>query len=455
SGDDFAYGVVVQPDGKILVAGFASNGSDYDLALARYYVDGSPDLSFGGGDGEVLAGFPGVADEAYAVALMADGRIVVAGRTRTAGNWDLLVARFESDGALDTDFSADGLAVKEFGQPAGNDEGYAVAVLSDDSIVVGGQSIGPSEHSEFFLAHFTIAGDLDPGFGDNGVAFTRIGSHNSEARAIAVQPDGLILLAGSAESTGGDRDFAVVRYDDGDGSLDPAFGTGGIVTTSIGSGNDNAYALALQPDGRILAAGTVAVGSESDFVLARYSASGVLDTAFGSGGIVVTDVGGSYDDAFALAYTVPGSGAKTFWLYNENSPLEFMMHPSEPELGTQASSSGDISFYSDIMPVGLRVNPGEVGVSLYVHVPFGVGDQNIILRLWAGSGADWTPLGSVDPWMVSDNGEIILRSGSFPVTTYTFGPDERLRLEIDQPSGPLFTTVYWDGIYSGSRVVVP
>jgi len=124
-------------------------------------------------------------------------------------------------------------------------------------------------------------------------------------------------------------------------------------------------------------------------------------------------------------------------------------------VGPEASSSADISFYSDIVPVGLRVNPGEAGVSLYVHVPLGFGDQNIILRLSAGSDGSWTQLGSVDPWMVSDNGEIILRSGSFPVTTYTFGPGERLRLDIDQPSSSPYTTVYWDGIYSGSRVVVP
>jgi uncharacterized delta-60 repeat protein len=453
-GDDFAYGVVVQPDGKILVAGFASNGSFNDLALARYYVDGSPDLSFGGGDGQVLVGIPGVADEAYAVALMGDGRIVVAGRTRTGGNWDLLVARFGSDGSLDTSFSGDGIAVSHYGQPSGDDEGYAVAVLSDDSILVGGRSVSPSTTLDFAVARFTYAGDLDTGFGVGGVAITPIGDGEDAAYAMAVQPDERIILAGFTESADGDLDFALVRYTD-NGLLDNTFGGDGIVITAVGSGDDQAYALALQPDGRILAAGTVAVGSESDFVLARYSASGVLDTTLGSGGIVITDVGGSYDDAFALAYAASGIGAKTFWLYNENSPLEYMMHPSEPVVGPEASSSADISFYSDIVPVGLRVNPGEAGVSLYVHVPLGFGDQNIILRLWAGSGAGWTPLGSVDPWMVSDNGEIILRSGSFPVTTYTFGPGERLRLDIDQPSSSPYTTVYWDGIYSGSRVGVP
>jgi hypothetical protein len=107
------------------------------------------------------------------------------------------------------------------------------------------------------------------------------------------------------------------------------------------------------------------------------------------------------------------------------------------------------------MPVGLRVNPGEVGVSLYVHVPLGLGDQNIVLRLWVGSDGSWIPLGSVDPWGVAENGEIMIRSGSFSVLAHTFGPGERLRLDIDQPSSSPYTTVYWDGIYSGSRVVVP
>jgi hypothetical protein len=73
----------------------------------------------------------------------------------------------------------------------------------------------------------------------------------------------------------------------------------------------------------------------------------------------------------------------------------------------------------------------------------------------AGSDGGWTPLGSVDPWMVSDHGEIVIRSGSFPVTTNTFGPDERQRLDIDQPTGPPNTIVYWDGTYSRSRVVAP
>src|SRR5215471_18566950 len=129
-------------------------------------------------------------------------------------------------------------------------------------------------------------GALDPGFGSSGTVTTRIASGSTAATALAVQPNGKIV-AGGGTAVGSEVEFTLARYDVG-GSLDTTFGTGGTVTTAIGSGSA-ANALVLQPDGKIVAVG----GSSEDFALARYNPNGSLDTSFGTGGMVTTPIAAS------------------------------------------------------------------------------------------------------------------------------------------------------------------
>ena len=148
---------------------------------------------------------------------------------------------------------------------------------------------------------------------------TDFGGSVDRAFAMALQPDGKLVVAGDS-----DANFALARYNS-DGSLDAGFGTGGKVITSFG-GTDQASAVILQPDGKIVVAGQTDTGVSIDFALARYMPDGSLDGAFGSGGRVTTNfignsddlgsavalqsdgkivVGGTSDDNFALARYTP------------------------------------------------------------------------------------------------------------------------------------------------------
>jgi len=153
---------------------------------------------------------------------------------------------------------------------------------------------------------YNTDGSLDATFGTDGIVTTPIGSAEDIAYALVIQSDGRIVAAGSSfNSASNKHDIALVRYN-ANGTLDTGFGTGGKVTTTIGSINDYAYALGIQSDGRIVAAGKSYNGSNFDFALVRYNANGTLDTGFGTGGIVTTPVRKGEDIAHTLSIQSDG-----------------------------------------------------------------------------------------------------------------------------------------------------
>jgi uncharacterized delta-60 repeat protein len=193
-------------------------------------------------------------------------------------------AAVAAPGALDPTFGTGGEVTTDFG---GSDSAEAVGIQSDGKIVTAGSTFsGGLQH--FVLARYNADGNLDSSFGSGGKVTTDFGGFDA-ASALVIQPDGRIVAAGR-----GSGDFALARYN-ADGSLDPTFGSGGKVTTDFG-GSDDAFGVALQADGKIVAAGQ----GGSDFGLARYNADGSLDPTFGSGSRVTTDLGG-FEDAIAVA----------------------------------------------------------------------------------------------------------------------------------------------------------
>ncbi len=146
---------------------------------------------------------------------------------------------------------------------------------------------------------------LDPGFGNDGRVAVELGVYGDRANAVAVQPDGKIIVAGSSSSAS-DKDFMLFRLL-ADGSLDPDFNFDGTVTTAVGSFDDEILALALQEDGKIIAAGYSSNGSDRDFALARYYSDGTLDRNFGLEGLVVTAVGNSDDEITGIAVQEDGA----------------------------------------------------------------------------------------------------------------------------------------------------
>jgi uncharacterized delta-60 repeat protein len=268
------------------VAGAA--GTHVSSQALTVTVGGRPgvvDTSFNGGaqltsvgDGE---------DYAFAVAVQDDGKVVTVGRTSTvAGGTDIAIVRHGRDGTLDTSFGNGGRVVTAIAPGRGADEARAVLVQPDGRIVVGGYSDASGTDKDFLVVRYHGDGTLDTSFGDGGKRVTNIGDGTDQVYALARQPDGKIVAAGSAafsQSTG--QDFALIRYNT-DGSLDDGFGVGGKVTTAINSfgANELIYAIVLQPVGgetRI-----VAVGGEGTFIAARYTSTGMLDPDFGEAGKV-------------------------------------------------------------------------------------------------------------------------------------------------------------------------
>jgi uncharacterized delta-60 repeat protein len=296
-----ARAVAVQADGRIVAAGFAHTNDSIvsDFALVRYDANGALDPTFGTG-GRVRTDFGGRFDEALAVAVQPNGRIVVAGASSDVNGSDMAVARYTRDGALDASFDGDGMALVDFG---GEASARAVALQGDGKVVLAGFALQPFGTgccvSDFALARLTGAGALDSSFHSDGRVVTdfRPGADNGQdaAHTLAVQADGRILAAGSGVAGDISVDFAVARYR-GDGSLDPTFSNDGRVTTDFVGYFDEIRDLALDSSGRIVAGGQSCefpgdLDEVCDFGLARYTSWGALDRQFGRQGRVRTDLG--------------------------------------------------------------------------------------------------------------------------------------------------------------------
>ena len=294
--EDRADAVAIQRDGKIVAAGESSVLGDSFMTLVRYTTAGRLDPAFGTGGKVVLA-----RRSASGVVIQKDDKIVVAGPADVKKGEDFALVRLTRAGRLDKSFGSSGTKLTDF---AGSfDWAYAVAVQADGKIVACGSSSREDHDDDFALVRVTPVGRPDPRFGRSGKVVTDVsgGSHD-RASAVALQADGKIVAAGTV-----DGDIAVVRYTTG-GRLDATFGSGGKVVTDLGLGiDDRASAAAVQADGKIVVAGWSDAGGSYDFALVRYTTEGRLDAGFGSGGKVLTDLGrGSDDRAYAVAVQKDG-----------------------------------------------------------------------------------------------------------------------------------------------------
>jgi len=272
-GSSRAYDVAVQPDGKIVVVGmrFAGNDAsdDEQFAVARYLPDGSLDKSFSR-DGLVSIDFGYGDSDADAVTVQPNGRILVAGNGKRSGSWtagDFAVARLLPDGGLDRSFSGDGRATVDFGV---SESVYGLALQRNGMIVAVGSCGALRTSPRIAVARLRADGRLDRSFGSRGKVLTRPGPNGGSARAVVQQRDGRIV-AGGRVFDGVSHDtsaWVLVRYTAA-GRLDPSFGRGGLAVGDFGTGADWVGGLAAQPDGKIVAAGSI----YENLGLARFSAN--------------------------------------------------------------------------------------------------------------------------------------------------------------------------------------
>jgi uncharacterized delta-60 repeat protein len=294
-----AASVAIQPDGKLVAAGGGFNGSVGGFALVRYNANGTLDGSFGS-LGKVLTTIGPSYAGAEAVALQPDGRIVAAGYgyTGTSNYFIIALARYNPNGSPDTSFGTGGQVLTTL--VGYYDLANGVAVQSDGKIVASGYSLNIGLFtSDFAVMRYLPNGTLDSSFGGTGKVTTSIAGGFDQGYGLVVQPDGKIVVAGSGQ-VASDTNFALVRFNT-DGSLDPTFGTFGRVSTDFGSAAPSyAHGVALQPDGKIVAAGVVVVGGVGYVAVTRYMLNGTLDVSFGTNGKVVAQLGLTYDEANAV-----------------------------------------------------------------------------------------------------------------------------------------------------------
>jgi uncharacterized delta-60 repeat protein len=291
---DVATCVKIQPDGKIVIGGYAQRSTgNFDYAIVRLNTDGSLDTTFSNdGKATVAFDFGGSGnDRATSMVIQPDGKIILAGFSQSsgAGNNFMSIARLTTDGELDESFTGDGRKFIYFN--AGDDRAAGVALQSDGKIVIVGSGTGKGTGSDMAIARLKTNGSLDYSFSGDGkkmVGFDLGGTMQDKATSVAIQSDGSILLGGSAEQKTGDLDFAVARLKS-NGSMDKSFGSGGRKTVSYnlgGGNNDQISAMALQSDGKIVVGGftQISLTGDYDFALARLNVDGSLDTSFSSDG---------------------------------------------------------------------------------------------------------------------------------------------------------------------------
>jgi len=305
-GRDFGSSIVLQSDAKIIVAGESSGGGDGGFALVRYNADGSLDTTFDG-DGKVRTDFGGL-EYATSVALQSDGKIIVVGYNglSSSGGGDFAVVRYNADGSFDTTFDGDGKVTTNLG---GWDRAESVTVESGGKILVVGYAVSGSGGGDYALVRYNTDGSIDTTFGVGGKVITNVGA-GDVAHSVIVQSDNKIVVIGdTASNFSGSSDFALVRYG-ADGTLDTTFGEGGKVTTNIDL-VDFVGGATVQPDGRIIVVGKsysladMAGSGDHDFVIVRYNIDGTLDTSFNFDGKIVADFGG-FDSARSVAVQADG-----------------------------------------------------------------------------------------------------------------------------------------------------
>jgi uncharacterized delta-60 repeat protein len=292
-----AYGVEILEDGRILLAGYTSS---LDFGLVRLTAAGAVDTTFGT-SGKVTTAFGSGQEIARSLVVQSDGKILVAGYTdKGGGNFDFAVARYNPNGSLDTTFGSGGKVTTPIGDPTlAGDYAYKIGLQSDGKIIVSGSShVGgdPYSYYDFAVVRYNANGSLDTSFGINGKVTTPVGTAGDFGVCQYIQPDDKILVGGWSESVINGNSvwgFSLTRYLSS-GALDEAFGAGGkVFTPGIGGARD----LLMQSDGKILMAGST---NASALSVVRYNQDGSLDTSFDNDGIATlpfsgTDSGASYE----------------------------------------------------------------------------------------------------------------------------------------------------------------
>jgi uncharacterized delta-60 repeat protein len=299
--NDVTTAIATQIDGKIVCVGYSSNNNgNYDVAVLRFNVDGLLDTSFDG-DGKILKAIGSGDDWAAALAIQTDGKILVGGTSFTGENDDFAILRFNADGSLDNTFGVGGIVTTKILK---EDRIAGIALQFDGKIIAVGTSYQPPGDviGTTVVARYNPNGTLDASFGASGISLIGITEGSFSPTSVKIQLDGKIVVGGSSTNGNvtGFAIFAMARFNR-IGTLDTTFNTNGKVYTQIGAAFSRVSSLAIQNDGKIILGGASSnFHFTSDFTIARYQPNGLLDPSFNSDGIVITDLSPQFDGGFSL-----------------------------------------------------------------------------------------------------------------------------------------------------------
>ena len=393
------------PDGKIMLA-VSTPGANFDFRIMRLNADGSVDTGYGDGGSVVVDVDPG-SDLPTEMLLQPDGKLIVAGpRNVSAGGGFIVAIRLDADGALDTGFGNGG---KLAYSPPGVAASLSHVALQPDGKLLAVGYIGGAGALDMGVVRFNADGSFDTGFADGGVLVHTLGAGTDNARAVHVLADGKILLAGTMRSPANDVDGFLMRLN-ADGTPDTAFGAGGVVKAHLTDGHDVFSHMVVQPDGKIVTLGTIGATSASsgigaELMLVRYHADGRLDTGFGDGGIatipghgigVGNDPGGLalVDGQFVVFGTTTTNldNAATQPLLarvNADGTLDADFNPAP------TSSIGGVTRFSGADAVALDANAAVHDAELHARGDYGGASLTLVRQEGAAAEDVFSALGEV------------------------------------------------------------
>ncbi len=436
--------MAVQSDGKILLAGSEQSGPAEDLVLRRVLPDGSPDTSFNGTGRTALA--VAESDIGHAIAFQSDGKILVAGGALASDSASFLLARYLTNGALDPAFAAGAGYVTYYFPPAAGGRARAIAVQSDGKILIAGESekviryhadgtldtafstgggqvhaialqtdgkILLASDAAFSVTRRNADGTPDLSFNGTGKSVIPAAATAGSMKRLAVQTDGKILAAGSFVPGGGGSDLGVVRIRT-DGTLDPAFNATGLAVSGLGAAETSS--LILQSDGKILVAGT----RGEDISLARFNANGLYDATFGTGGKVQTDFGASSETCAGAAF-LPNGKLITAGRYRASALVqpEFFLARYQmtalPEIAVEQPAGTELA-NNALLPVDFGLVPTAAGGSKIFTV------RNAGQSTLTGLTLSFAAGGNPSDFSFSPPAAATLTSGAETTFTVSFNP---------------------------------
>lgn len=450
--NDVATEIIMQPDGKILVAGTREEnfgGSQHDFAIARYKADGIIDSTFGV-NGIVITDFITSDDSLTSLILQSDGKILAAGKTNLSSK-DIAIARYNPDGTLDISFDGDGLIVTDFGY---DEAANSIALQADGKIIVAGY-LSDGVTIDFLVARFNTDGSIDLTFSVDGFTQTDFGQ-NDFANAVAIQSDGKIVVAGSASTSAGTSiDIAISRYEV-NGTLDSGFGTSGKTVTPFVVPTI-ANAMKIQTDGKIVIVATLFDGTDSYLVIGRYLTNGTLDNSFDSNGLIINDFGYAKCSGNSLELQSDGKiiavGHTWTGSQNEFAVARYLTNGApDPEFDSDGTFSNSFNTNNSVAYSVTIQSDGKIVVAGKNQSD--AGDDEFAIARYNGC-EESTTLSQSFCETIEINGDVFDSTGIYVQTfTNTLGCDSNLVLILTKNNSPNLTVTQSGGTLSADSLGV-